>query len=250
MNPTVISSLTKPVRIKASSKPAQLSKDYQQKVENFWEVVNANHRFTRGEVFFVESIVEKQDFYDINLVVSDYAHYLYSVRSERKELESCKVIYGAGLVETKDSFLIFGEMANHTAYPQRLQCVGGGLSKEDLNDGFFDLERNVLRELTEELGIHYPEDIQNCSVKYIKTGGTYDFIAVLYHIQLNVTLQQFQERYEAFCQDLLSNGEVPEFQDIIYLKNDSQTINNYLQHETRLSVDYLFPLLKQLLNES
>ncbi|OOE12673.1 hypothetical protein [Fictibacillus arsenicus] len=250
MKPAVLTYVTKPLSVKLDENPVELPEHFQDKVDNFWRIINKDNRFSRGEVFHVATVKETQDFLDVILKRSDYAYYLYSVRNKQIEMERCRVIYSAGLVETADSFFVFGEMGKNTAYPGRLQCVGGGLSSQDLHDSIFDLEKSVLRELHEELGIVNDNDVKDCAVKYLKTGGDFDFITVLYHIQLNLTLEQLVDQYEEFCKALIAKGEIPEFQRIVWLKNANKSIEEFIRNEKRDSVDYLFPLLKHMNNSS
>jgi 8-oxo-dGTP pyrophosphatase MutT (NUDIX family) len=246
MKPAVLTYVTKPLSVKLDEIPVELPEPFQDKVENFWSEINKDNRFTRGEVFHVNTVEESQDFLNVTLKRSDYAYYLYSVRNKQIEMERCRVIYSAGLVETADSFFVFGEMGAETAYPGRLQCVGGGLSGHDLQDSVFNLEKSLLRELHEELGIIDNNDVKECTVKYMKTGGDFDFITVLYHIQLNLTLEQLDEQYKVFCKALIAKGESPEFQRIVWLKNNNKSIDEFIRNEKRDSVDYLFPLLKEM----
>lgn len=250
MKPAVLTYVTKPLSVKLDENPVELPAPFQEKVDNFWLTFNKDNRFSRGEVFHVDTVKETQDFLAVILKRSDYAYYLYSVRNKQIEMERCRVIYSAGLVETADSFFVFGEMAKNTAYPGRLQCVGGGLSKHDLQNSFFNLEKSVLRELHEELGIANDNNVKDCVVKYLKTGGDFDFITVLYHIQLNLTLEQLVDQYEEFCKALIAKGEIPEFQRIVWLKNANKSIEEFIRNEKRDSVDYLFPLLKEMNNSS
>jgi hypothetical protein len=246
MKPAVLTHVTKPLSVKLDENPVELPAPFQEKVDNFWSAINKDNRFSRGEVFHVDTVKENQDFLNVILKRSDYAYYLYSVRNKQIEMERCRVIYSAGLVETTDSFFVFGEMGKNTAYPGRLQCVGGGLSSQDLHDSCFDLEKSVLRELNEELGISDISDVAVCSVKFIKTGGDFDFITVLYHIQVNLTIKQLKEQYNEFCNALLVKGESPEFQRIVSLENDYKSIEEFIRNEKRDSVDYLFPFLKEM----
>ncbi|MDM5317357.1 hypothetical protein QUF49_15205 [Fictibacillus sp. b24] len=236
--------VTKPVKITLDDHPMQLSPTFQSEVENFWTRFNSDSRFTRGEVFHVDALEETEKELKLNLKSTDYAHYLYSVKNEPVGDEGCRVIYGAGLVETSDSYFVFGEMNDHTAYPGRLQCVGGGLSREDLQGNQFQIRNSVLREMTEELGID-TENVTSCSACFVKTGGNYDFITVLYYIQLDLTLHQLEERYKTFCEEMMDKGEVPEFAQMVKIKNESEYIKNFINNDNRSSVDYLIPLLKK-----
>ena len=176
---------------------------------------------------------------------SNYAHYLYSVRTKNISDNACKVIYGAGLVETRDSYFVFGEMNNHTAYPGRLQCVGGGLSRSDLQSNHFQMQNSVLREMTEELGIDL-NCVKSCSVRFLKTGGDYDFLAVLFHIQLNLTNNELEDEFNKMSEASIAIGEKSEFVRLVSIKNEPSSINDFINNNHRPSVDYLIPLLNKM----
>ncbi|OCA90367.1 hypothetical protein A8F94_00265 [Bacillus sp. FJAT-27225] len=245
MKPIQLIELTKDVEILYSNTIVELSSKRRKEVEDFWEEINQQNAFHRGEVFNVQSIIEEQNSYKIVINCTDYAHYLHTVRNRITDDEGCKVVFGAGLVETNDSKFVFGEMGNHTAYPGRFQCVGGGLSWNDKKDDYFDLKENVLRELAEELGIYEANKIEKCTPVFIKTGGTFDFIVVLYHIKLKITSYELIESYKHFTEELLLKGEKPEFQSVVYLENNIDSVSNFFDGK-RYCEEYLQPYLEQM----
>ncbi|RFU67034.1 hypothetical protein [Bacillus sp. V59.32b] len=241
MKPIVLTPLTKEVIVEYSQSIVQLSSKRKREIEEFWMEINQHNSFHRGEVFNVYSIIEQGDLYNIILNCTDYAHYLHTVRNHITDEEGCKVVFGAGLVETKDSKFVFGEMGNHTAYPGRLQCVAGGLSWEDKKGDYFDIEESVLRELAEELGISNNNHIEKCTPLFIKKGGIYDFLVILYHIKLSITSNELILNYQNFTEELLIKGEKPEFQKVIYIENNKESITSFFDCE-----DYLQPYLEQM----
>ena len=245
MIPVVFKPVTKILKLTLDSHPVKLSPSFQSKVENFWNNFNNDNRFTLGEIFHVAAVEETAECVNLNLKTTDYAHYLFSVKQANVGEEGCKVIYGAGLIETADSYFVFGEMSDKTAYPGRLQCVGGGLSRQDLHNDEFQLKDSVLREMTEELGIK-EQAVKNCSVQFIKTGGDFDFIAILFHIQLKMTLRELHDTYNDLCLILSAKGESPEFASIISIKNESTEVEDFIKNNTSETVDYLIPYLKKM----
>lgn len=248
MKPTILTPITKDIKIEYTGVLVELTAERSKEIENFWSEVNEQGRFHRGEVFTVTSINEQPNLYTVQLSCTEYAHYLHTVRNSIFDEESCKVIFAAGLVETSDSKYIFGEMNSHTAYPGRLQCVGGGLSWEDKVGNLFDSKQSVLRELSEELGITTPEQVESCLPAFIKTGGTFDFIVVLYHIKLRFTAEELVLHYQEFIGHLLTEGEKPEFQNLIVL--DKESIKSFFQSKDRYCVDYLEPFLGKMAEEN
>lgn len=243
MNTTKLVPLTKEVKVKLLEDQVKLSENRVNQIEQFWNEINVNGSFHRGEVFHVQSIEEGHDSYLVNLVRSDYAHYLYSVRHPIDK-ESCNIIYSAGLLETTDGTFVFGEMASNTAYPGRLQCVGGGLSFDDLVDSYFHMENSVLRELSEELGLNPATDVVECTPKFIKTGGTFNFTTILYHMKIDLSESELKETYAKFEDQLVKQGVIPEFHKVHYVKRNE--IDYFILHNKKQSVDYLFPLLRNM----
>lgn len=243
MNATKLVPLTKEVKVKLLEDQVKLSENRVYQIEQFWNEINVNGQFHRGEVFHVHSIEERHEHYMVNLVRSDYAHYLYSVRHPLDK-ESCNIIYSAGLIETTDGTFVFGEMASNTTYPGRLQCVGGGLSDDDLVDSYFDMEISVLRELSEELGLNPATDVIECTPKFIKTGGTFNFTTILYLIKIDLSESELKERYTKFEYQLIKQGEIPEFHKVHYVKRDE--IVEFILQNKKQSVDYLFPFLRKM----
>ena len=229
MRSVKLTPLNKKVKIRYTQKLVQLSQKRKNEIEEFWTKINQDDLFHRGEVFNVKSLTERERSYDILLTQTDYAHYLYTVRNKILDDEGCKVIFGSGLIETKDSVFVFGEMANHTAYPGRLQCAGGGLSWEDKAGDYFDVKQSVLREINEELGLNLNEHIKQCTPVFLKSGGTYDFFSILYHIKLKITQSELMEIYGQFTEDLLRQDKFPEFQNLVCVENNEKSIMNFFE---------------------
>jgi 8-oxo-dGTP pyrophosphatase MutT (NUDIX family) len=246
MKPVQLQALTKKVVVEDTKQSVQLSPERKNEIEAFWTKVNEARTFHRGEAFHVDSVTEENDVYRVKLKRTDYAHYLHSVKNQIEDEERCRVIFAAGLVETTDSAFVFGEMADHTAYPRRLQCVGGGLSWEDKRGNTFDMKENVLRELQEELGIEYSKHVAHCEPVYIKYGGTHDSIVILFHIKVNLTQEEHHSLYQDFVKNLRKEGSHPEFKHVIYLGNDKETIENFFETDQRHRNDYLESFLKAM----
>jgi 8-oxo-dGTP pyrophosphatase MutT (NUDIX family) len=247
LKPIELIPMTKEVEIEYTQNPVQLSAQRKKEIEDFWLEINLHNSFHRGEVFSVDSIFDQDYSYKIMLNRTDYAHYLHTVRNHINDEEGCKVVYGAGLVETTDSVFVFGEMASHTAYPGRLQCVGGGLSLDDKKGNYFDIKESVLRELAEELGVG-KNVVEKSTPVFIKKGGTYDFIVILYHIKLKISENELIKNYQSFMEELINKGEKPEFQKVVYIKNKIEEITDFFNHNEKEFVDYLQPFLEQIAN--
>lgn len=238
--------LKKEVKVVSAQRPVQLSAARQKDVEEFWSDINKDGIFHRGEVFTIESVTEEKDMYRILLNTTDYAHYLHSVKNNISDMESCRTIFAAGLVETTDSKFIIGEMASNTAYPGRLQCAGGGLSYEDMIDDRFDLEKSVLREVSEELAVDQEKHVEQCRPLLIKDIHVHDSLVVLYHIKVNLSEDELRNNYQRYVDELTKNNEIPEFQKIISLDNDKAAVHSFFDNDERTKDDYLEPFLKYM----
>src|SRR5699024_10358663 len=128
----------------------------------------------------------------------------------------------------------------------RLQCAGGGLSSEDKVGAHFNMKNSVLREVAEELSIDAGKHVIDCRPVFIKTGGTYDFTVILYHIKVTLSEKELLDNYERFTENLIKNGEQPEFKNIISLVNKKANINSFFEKDNRPREDYLEPFLRAM----
>lgn len=238
--------INKDIEVKNSGHSVILSHKRQNEIEAFWKDINKDGLFHRGEIFNIESAVEEKYKYYISLNSTDYAHYLHTVKNAISDGESCKTIFGAGLIETADSKFIFGEMASHTAFPGRLQCTGGGLSQEDMDDDKFDIEKSVLRETNEELAIDRDKHIEQCKPVLTSEVHVHNYFAVLYHIKVNLSEKELRENYQRYVDELTNNNELPEFQTIISIENDKDAVYAFFENDDRAKDDYLEPFLKRM----
>jgi len=137
-------------------------------------------------------------------------------------------------------------MASNTAYPGRLQCAGGGLSNEDLDRDYFDLEKSVLRETKEELAIDEDKHVERCRPVLMKDVHIHDSLVVLYHLKVNLSESEFQENYQLYLNELKSNKEVPEFKNIVFIERNKEAVYSFFDQDYRSRDDYLEPFLKYM----
>lgn len=159
----------------------------------------------------------------------------------------CKIIYTAALVETLDKKIIIGEMAQNTSTPGRLQFPGGGLDKNDIEKNNINLKKNIIKEIKEELGIdiNSKEQVRYFKHQFLKTGGgIHDFYAIIFKVVLNLDQNKFIKVYNNYTETLKLNRIIPEFNSLLFLKNDPEEIENFLHTNNKLKVDYLHSLLQ------
>jgi 8-oxo-dGTP pyrophosphatase MutT (NUDIX family) len=243
-----ISQLNKEPVVRFSNKHVILPVEAQEKIDIYWQsLLSGGKKYTRGEVFTVTQKKESDGILQILVEKIDYAHYLYCQDIDA-ELNGygIQVIFTACLVETLDDKTIFGIMGKHTARAGIYQLSGGGIDNSDINDGVFDLRKNIKKELQEEIGVDVmdSERVQNFDAAYLKQGGVTKKIAVVYRVKLNNTSEEFLGKYNNFTKNLKSIDEIPEFEDIIILGQSRGEIDDFFEKNRDNCDEYLEPLLK------
>ncbi|GAK14106.1 hypothetical protein [Geomicrobium sp. JCM 19039] len=176
-----------------------LSVATQQQVDAYWQRVNADGKFFRGELFIIDSIHHTNDELVIAMKASDYAHHLYAKSSTLPPQEACTILAPAALIRTKDNYLIFGRMGEHTAKPRMIQCVGGGIDDADVVNGEIDLVGNVQREVLEEVGLstQMMEHVTSIGPLCLVYPEAYVWVAVIYEINIPMRKDEFVSFFEA-----------------------------------------------------
>ncbi len=242
-NPLVFSDLNSLVQVRIEDTPIRLPRDQQQLVDILWETELREHpNWFRGEVFTIREIRQGPERIEFALARTDYAHYLATLRGLIDPQLACQVLYGAAVLRTRDNYLGFGEMGAETTYAGRLQGVGGGISDDDIKDGQVDVAGGVLRELYEETGIPTSPLIP----RWLKMGGPYHFVVVLYEAPLAMDLEALTLHYNQFVERLASQGETPEFSRLITLPANPDAVSRFLSDDQRARVDYLDGVLSRL----
>lgn len=223
----------------------RLPKDQQQLVDMLWESELQEHpTWFRGEVFTIQEIRQELLRTEFSLARTDYAHYLSTLRGLIDPQYACQVLYGAAILRTQDHYLVLGEMGKHTTYPGRLQCVAGGISDVDIESGHVHLERGVLREITEETGI----ESANLVPRWLKMGGPYHFVVVLYEATVGMDLRTLESQYDHFVKRLESRGETPELSRLVSLKATANAVAAFVGDDPRPRVDYLDGFLERIVS--
>jgi 8-oxo-dGTP pyrophosphatase MutT (NUDIX family) len=139
-------------------------------------------------------------------------------------------------------------MADHTASPKQLQLAGGGIDESDVKGDQVDFLHSVFREVQEELGIDLLQMMDGVQIQplYLKTGGERLSVMLIYRLGLPMTVEDMRQHYAAYLHRLRKEGTQPEFASLICLKKVQSEITRFLQHDRRLRVDYLAPLLTKL----
>ena len=178
----------------------------------------------------MESIIEKEDRFEMIVVKTNYATYLYN---ERIGMPDRKInimhIWSGILLETKDNYFVLGEMDKTTSVPKCLQVPGGGTSNEDIKDGILEIDINLQRELKEELdldlnAIKYEINYLECPSEKRRV---YGFLATG---KLDITKEELNKHFEKYKRYIEKNGLEKEFSKLIFLDK-----NNALEELDRLN---------------
>ncbi|TCJ80385.1 UNVERIFIED_ORG: 8-oxo-dGTP pyrophosphatase MutT (NUDIX family) [Anoxybacillus amylolyticus] len=215
----------------------ELNERDKREINEYWEkLINDGRPLIRGPVFTILDISNSHNELNINLSLTDYAHYMYTINNPGRLTRECMVVFTSALVETVDGYLVIGEMGSHTSTPGRLQCPGGGIDKSDIKGRIVDFEGNIVSELAEELGIEQGIDYHKVIPKYIKTGGDNNFVAIIFYVNISLTKDELQRRFE-----ILQSSKQSEFQSLQFI--EKKKCADFSKINKKPVVDYLYPLL-------
>lgn len=223
--------------IRISDEPLFLPSEIRDKVEDYWkQKICINDQLYNGVMYSINNISLADDSVTIEMRKSDYAHYVYTLDGKCEQDLSCRTIAVGALIKTSDNKLALGKMANHTSFPNVIQCPGGCVDFADSHLGIINPLRTLRRELLEEIGI----DIVGIEVArpYIIVRKNLSYIGLCYDIQLTITSQQL---HDIFLR-LTEKGK-SELSDIIYIENNRHNIRNFCSSTNYCRVDYLKDLL-------
>lgn len=245
MQPPQIHTITKPIKITVTGKKISLPDSLQKKVDKHWaQLVAKNPRLYNGESFTVTSTQETAASIRMELAETDYAHYLYNNQIGGLQEYAIQTVYPAAFIVTADNKIAFGEMSLHTSSPGIIQCCGGGIDYQHVQDGVVDLNQNMANELQEEMGIdpYNKDQVSSFFLSHLQTDGPGGKMTVLYTLYLKQTSDEFLHAYSNFVKELAAKGEDPEFSKIYCIDTDQKTIEQFItQHADNLNV--LMPTL-------
>lgn len=215
--------------------PFQMPQHVQNDVNKHWDNLLASGRnYKRGDVFSIQSINNEDHQWHVSVAQTDYAHYL-ATRHDLPSVDDypCRVLHTAVLVHTADDYLVMGRMGSQTSSPLRVQCVGGGITKDDLQaDGTtFDISSNAKTELEEEIGLFAdnPGHISSMSLKYLKTGGR-GYLSAIFVAETPLNLLELQIHFENYNRSLEQQNETPEFSEIVYCINNPGAVELFIEN--------------------
>lgn len=241
--------INKEIVIKYENREVNLPQDLRKKICKFWnEAVEENSNLYNGQDYSIECITETDDKIEMLVVKTDYAHYLYEERvGIEEEQYRCLTPFSGILLLTSDNYYAIGVMDKTTSVPNYLQLSGGGVDIADIEDDTINLDKNIKRELKEELNLNLDEIPYK--IKYMELPcehrRVYGFFALG---NLNMTKEELLKFFNEYKQYLIENKLEVEFSNLIFLST-----NNALQELDNLENPkrpYLRNLIKLVMDDN
>lgn len=239
----MIKPISKPIILKYEDREISLPNEIIENIKLFWEqLIQENPKLFNGENHCVEGIIEKEDHIEMKVVKTNYATYLYNERIGMPDKKLNIIHLWSGiLLETKDNYLVIGEMDDTTSVPKCLQIPGGGTSNEDIKDGILEMDLNLQRELKEELNLDL--NAIKYEMKYLecpsKERSVYGFLAIG---KLDMIKENLRKHFENYKQYNKQNNLEQEFSRLVFLhKNTALEELDKLDNPKR---EYLRELIK------
>ncbi len=128
----------------------------------------------------------------------------------------------------------------HTSFPDVIQCIGGGLSEEDIFDG--DPVHTFLRECREEIGLTGEDIISVDDKKYFYIRENQTTVGICYIAKTGLTKETLLQRFEETATD----GEI---ESLVFVKETHEAMSDLLMQQSL--VDYAKVIFeKRLLDQS
>jgi len=238
------------IRVYYTGRRVTLPDDYICLVEKHWEsLLQSGKKFFRGESFTITDIENCGGYINIFVELTDYAHFLYTMHKEVHTPYDCRVIYTSVLVETSDGEFVLGEMNRDTAFPQKLQLTGGGIDKDDIDGSIIDLKHNIKKEIYEELGIDTDNKdlVKEFKPYLLKSGGSMNFLSAIYKLDLLINQNELLDRFNKYIHELTFKGENSEFKNLMFIKADRESVEEFIKIDSRQRDENLVPTLEAAL---
>jgi 8-oxo-dGTP pyrophosphatase MutT (NUDIX family) len=239
--------MTTAITVRFAGDLVVLPPELQIEVDRYWNGLSSqNEQLRNGEVFTITSRSESAGGTTITLAETNYAHYLFGRQQGDLGVYAVRVIHPAAMVVTQDNRLVCGVMDSHTSIPGTVQCCGGGIDRGDIVDGVVDIERAIVREAAEELGLNLYDAarVGRLYPAYFKTGGPTGKMTVVYIVELRQTSEELMRDYQRFAAALLSGGDLPEFERLFYVESQGAAVEAFIAEHGHWLDEYMPSLLR------
>lgn len=220
------------VDIKYKNESINLPENIRESIKENWNV--NGERFTNGDIFFIKDYDVNKEKKSIKLDVcnSKYDHYLYTRFNDTYDEYSCVNLWSGAVIETSDGKLVLGEMSNETVSEGELHISGGSTDRDDLENNMIDYYKTMKRELYEELGIDLDNKniVKDFYLRYLKIPSIIEVelsFGVLYKIDLNITFEEFKEKFYKYKKYLDDNKLEVEFTEVYGIDKNKKCIEEF-----------------------
>lgn len=210
-------------------------------IRKYWkEVVDKNPNLFDGVVLSVKSVEKFSHGIKIELEKTRYSHMTYVMDHMNENITKCRAVAVGGSIVTVDGYYVFGKMSKHTSFPDVIQCIGGGLSEEDIFDG--DPVHTFLRECREEIGLTDEDIVSIDNKKYIYIRENQSTVGICYIAKIGLTKETLLQRFE----ETVTDGEIA---SLVFVNETYEAMSDLLMQQSL--VDYAKVIVeKQLLDKS
>lgn len=236
----------KDIKVILKNERLKLPEDLKRKIEeNFEKIKESGANVWNGEVLCAAENSVTENSVELICKKSDYAHYLYGERIGCPKEYSCKNLSAGCLLETIDNYYVVGELDSSTSYPTVMQVTGGGVEKNDINDGSINVMSTITREALEELNIDLNDEnkILDNKIKYMYISEENEQPGIMFFskAKIKMTSEEMQRHFEQYYEYLKNNNLEIEFGKLHLLKKDEALEQlEKLQNPKRI---YLIPLI-------
>lgn len=210
-------------------------------IRKYWkEAADKNPNLFDGVVLSIKSVEKSSQGIKIELEKTRYSHMTYVMNHQNENITKCRAVAVGGYIVTMDGYYVLGKMSDHTSFPDVIQCIGGGLSEEDIFDG--DPVHTFLRECREEIGLTSEDIISIDNKKYVYIRDNQSTVGICYTAKTGLTKETLLQRFEETATD----GEIA---SLVFVEGTYEAMSDLLKQQSL--VDYAKIIFeKQLLGES
>lgn len=233
---TTIHEFNNNIKVYYTNQKKPLPIEYSERVKKHWEtLLNSGKKFFNGDVFTINKIEASEGKANIFVGLTDYAHFLFTINKNTYEEDDCRVIYTSVLIVTSDNKFAIGVMNEGTAFPNKLQFIGGGVDKDDIKGEILDLGHNIKKEILEELGIDAEDksivgSLQAC---LLKSGGEDNFLSAIFRMELLIDENELRYILDRHNKSLELQNKMQEIKSLIFINATMEAVKEFVIKDER-----------------
>jgi hypothetical protein len=242
-----ISEFNNNIKVYYTNEKIHLPQAYSNAVESHWNLLlKSGKKFFRGDVYSITDIVHSEEGINIFVGLTDYAHFLYTIHKNTYVEHDCRVIHTSVLIETEDRKFVLGEMNVGTAFPHKLQFIGGGIDQNDIKENIFDLKHNIKKEILEEVFIDVEDKsmVKGVSPCFLKSGGDNNFLSAIFKMDLLVDENQLNDLFNTYKKEIIRKGDIPEINSLKFIQANKIAVEEFINNNISEKDSNIIPTLK------